>query len=181
MERQPEKFREIVTRHDLVPEVLARAAELALPSWYLTAGRWCQTVRNVVTGRPPAEGSKDYDLFSFDDSDLSWDAENAVIEEGARRFADLPASVEIRNDARVHLWYEDRFGVLCAPYSSTEAAIDSRRLAWGSGWPAEGSGRSTRRTGSRTCSPSSSGPVPATRRRAVTRRKPGADKNNGRS
>lgn len=125
IDRQLEKFRELVTRNELVPEVLLRAADLALPGWYLTAGCLCQTVWNVVTGRPPAEGIKDYDLFYFDDSDLSWDAENAVIEEGARRFGDLPITVEIRNEARVHLWYEDRFGVPCAPYPSSEAAIDS--------------------------------------------------------
>ncbi|GAA0914046.1 hypothetical protein GCM10009557_87570 [Virgisporangium ochraceum] len=46
---------------------------------------------------------------------------------GAARpvFADLPAVVEIRNEARVHLWYEEKFGVACAPYDSTESAIDS--------------------------------------------------------
>ncbi|WP_370940439.1 nucleotidyltransferase family protein [Amycolatopsis sp. cg13] len=49
-------------------------------------------------------------MFYFEDSDLSWEAESSVIEEGARRFGDLPITVEIRNSARVHLWYEDRFG-----------------------------------------------------------------------
>ncbi|WP_260190505.1 nucleotidyltransferase family protein [Actinophytocola gossypii] len=80
---------------------------------------------NVVTDRPPAEGIRDYDLFYFDDSDLGWDAENEVIRAGARLFGDLPVPVEIRNEARVHLWYEDHFGVPCEPYPSTEAAIDS--------------------------------------------------------
>jgi hypothetical protein len=43
----------------------------------------------------------------------------------SRVFRDVPAEVEIRNEARVHLWYEKRFGVPCAPYTSTEQAIDS--------------------------------------------------------
>jgi len=34
---------------------------------------------------------------------------------------------EIRNEARVHLWYEHHFGVPCPPYPSTEATIDSLR------------------------------------------------------
>ncbi|WP_020659834.1 nucleotidyltransferase family protein [Amycolatopsis benzoatilytica] len=122
---QLDVFRATVLRNGLVPEILARAAEFDLPGWYLTAGCLCQTVWNVLTGRPPAEGIKDYDLFYFDDSDLSWEAENSVIEAGAKLFGDLPAAVEIRNEARVHLWYEERFGVPCAPYESTEAAIDS--------------------------------------------------------
>ena len=106
-------------------EVLAHAEKLDLPGWYLTAGCVFQTVWNVVTGRPPTAGIKDYDLFYFDDSDLSWAAENEVIEAGAHIFRDIPATVEIRNEARVHLWYEDHFGVPCPPYTSTEAAIDS--------------------------------------------------------
>jgi hypothetical protein len=104
-------------------EVLARAAVVDLPGWYLTAGCVFQTVWNVVTGRPPATGIRDYDLFYFDDADLSWEAEDKVIRAGT--FDDLPLPVEIRNEARVHLWYEEHFGAPCQPYPSTEAAIDS--------------------------------------------------------
>ncbi|MEU7481027.1 nucleotidyltransferase family protein [Lentzea sp. NPDC042327] len=118
-------LRAVLARNELLVEVLTRAAGLGLPGWYLTAGCVVQTVWNVVTGRPSGEGIKDYDLFYFDDSDLGWAAENEVIEVGARVFGDLPVDVEIRNEARVHLWYEDRFGVPCAPHTSTEAAIDS--------------------------------------------------------
>ena len=66
---------------------------------------------NVVTGQPPESGILDYDLAYFDSSDLSWHAEDAVIQEGGRVFGDLPAPVQIRNQARVHLWYEQKFGV----------------------------------------------------------------------
>ncbi len=118
-------LRAVLARNELLVEVLARAVRLDLPGWYLTAGCVVQTVWNVVTGRPPAAGIKDYDLFYFDDSDLGWDAENEVIRAGEQVFGDLPVVVEIRNEARVHLWYEDRFGVPCAPHTSTEAAIDS--------------------------------------------------------
>ncbi|MDQ1047341.1 hypothetical protein QFZ76_005577 [Streptomyces sp. V4I2] len=30
-------------------------------------------------------------------------------------FAAVPGEVEIRNEARVHLWYEEKFGVPCPP------------------------------------------------------------------
>jgi hypothetical protein len=119
------EFLAALRRNDLLVDVLARAARLDLPGWYLTSGCLFQTVWNVVTGRAPTEGIKDYDLFYFDNTDLSWDAEDAVIRNGTRVFADIPAIVEIRNEARVHLWYEDRFGVPCAPHDSTESAIDS--------------------------------------------------------
>src|SRR4051812_43114526 len=111
VDEQLDALRATLARNTLLMEVLARAAKLDLPGWYLTAGCVFQTVWNVVTDRPPTEGIKDYDLFYFDDSDLSWDAENEVIQTGEDAFSNLPAAVEIRNEARVHLWYEDHFGV----------------------------------------------------------------------
>jgi hypothetical protein len=114
-----------LSHNEVLMEVMSRAAALELPDWYVTAGCLFQTVWNVVTNRPPTSGIKDYDVFYFDSSDLSWDAENQVIEAARHAFADLSADVEIRNEARVHLWYEHKFGVACPPYESTEAAIDS--------------------------------------------------------
>jgi hypothetical protein len=125
VDEQVDALRAALARNELLMEVLVRAAKLDLPDWYLTAGCVFQTVWNVVTGRPPAEGIKDYDLFYFDDSDLNQDAENEVIRAGEDTFADLPVAIDIRNEARVHLWYEDDFGVPCPPDTSTEAAIDS--------------------------------------------------------
>jgi uncharacterized protein len=63
-------------------ELLARAATMDLPDWYLVAGCLYQTVWNTVTGQPPEAGILDYDLAYFDASDLSWDAEDAVIQAG---------------------------------------------------------------------------------------------------
>ena len=125
MDEQIEALRDILSRNTVLTNVLARAAELGLPGWYLTAGCVFQTVWNVVPDRPAADGILDYDLFYFDASDLSWDAEDTVIQAGRAQFADIPATVEIRNEARVHLWYEQKFGVPCQAYPSTEAAIDS--------------------------------------------------------
>jgi uncharacterized protein len=125
LEDQIRLLREALATNPVLIEVLRRAAEFALPGWYLTAGCVIQTVWNAMTGRAPTTGIKDYDLFCFDDSDLSWDAEDAVIQRGNQVFAGVGADVEIRNQARVHLWYPQRFGIPCPAYTSTEAAIDS--------------------------------------------------------
>ncbi|MCX4788281.1 MULTISPECIES: nucleotidyltransferase family protein [unclassified Streptomyces] len=122
---QLDGLRSVLSRNEVLTDVMTRAATLELPGWYVTAGCLFQTVWNVVTGRPPTSGIKDYDIFYFDDTDLSWEAEDAVIKAGQEVFAGLPAEVEIRNEARVHLWYEQKFGVPCPPHDSTEAAIDS--------------------------------------------------------
>jgi hypothetical protein len=123
VDEQLDAFRQMLRGNDVLVEVLDRAAALDLPGWYLTAGCVFQTVWNAVTGRAPTNGIADYDLFYFDATDLSWAAEDAVIRSAA--FAGVAAEVQVRNEARVHLWYEQKFGVPCPPYTSTEAAIDS--------------------------------------------------------
>jgi hypothetical protein len=125
VDEQVAALQRVLSENDVLVDVLTRAASLDLPGWYLTAGCVFQTVWNSVTGRPPTNGIADYDLFYFDATDFSWAAEDAVIQSARQAFAGLPAEVEVRNEARVHLWYEQRFGVPCPPYSSTEAAIDS--------------------------------------------------------
>lgn len=125
VDEQVAALRAVLSRNDALLGVLDRAAALDLPGWYLTAGCVVQTIWNVLTGRPAGEAIRDYDLVYFDQSDLSWDAEDAVIQAGKSAFADVAVDVEIRNEARVHLWYEERFGVPLLPYESTEDAIDS--------------------------------------------------------
>ncbi|GAB3959368.1 nucleotidyltransferase family protein [Actinoallomurus acanthiterrae] len=124
LDEQLAVLKSVLSRNEMLLEVLRGTASLALPGWYVTAGCLFQTVWNVVTDRPPTSGIKDYDVFYFDDGDLSWEAEDAVITAGREVFADLPVEVEIRNEARVHLWYEQKFGVACPPHMSTESAID---------------------------------------------------------
>jgi uncharacterized protein len=118
-------FQRALRQNSALVDVLARAATMDLPGWYLVAGCLYQTVWNVVTGKPAQAGILDYDLAYFDDSDLSWEAEDEVIQAGSKVFAGLPAPVQVRNQARVHLWYEQKFGVACPAHNSTEAAIDT--------------------------------------------------------
>ncbi|HET6504757.1 MAG TPA: nucleotidyltransferase family protein [Amycolatopsis sp.] len=125
LDEQLAALKAVLSRNEVLLEVLDRTAKMALPGWYVTSGCLIQTVWNVVTGREPAGGIKDYDVFYFDDRDLSWEAEDAVIKAGSAVFGEVPAEVEIRNEARVHLWYERRFGVACSPFGSAEAAIDA--------------------------------------------------------
>ena len=81
-----------------------------------------------MSGRSATEGIQDYDLFYFDRSDESYAAEDAVIERAAALFAELTerygVRLEVRNEARVHLWYEQKFGVPGVSFTSTEDAID---------------------------------------------------------
>lgn len=118
-----ERFLGIVLADPTVRAVLDRAPELGVDDCWLTAGLLMQTVWNAVTGRAPGTGIKDADLFYFD-PDTSWAAEDAVIRRGAELFAGVGVPVEIRNEARVHLWYADRFGVPAPPFRDCADAID---------------------------------------------------------
>ena len=125
VDEQLAHFQGALRQNSTLVEVLGRAATMDLPGWYLVAGCLYQTVWNVITGQPARAGILDYDLAYFDDSDLSWEAEDEVIRAGSTVFAGLPSPVQIRNQARVHLWYEQKFGVPCPPHTSIEAAIDT--------------------------------------------------------
>ena len=104
-------------------ECLERIAALDLPGWYLGAGCVTQTVWNAAHGKPPGADVDDHDLVYFDAGDLGEEAENAVVTRAQDAVAGLPVRMDVKNQARVHLWYRQRFGYDIAPYGSTEAAI----------------------------------------------------------
>jgi hypothetical protein len=84
--------------------VLDRMEQLGLSDWWLTAGCIAQSVWNRLYDRAADHGILDYDVIYFD-RDTSWEAEDAVIRATATLFADLPIAVQVRNQARVPLWY----------------------------------------------------------------------------
>src|SRR3984893_7385090 len=105
-------------------QVLSVARHLCLPDWLVFSGAVYQPVLNHLTGRPPDYGIKDYDLGYFDASDLSYEAEDAVIHRVKTAFEEpLRSMVEVRNQARVHLWFEGKFGEPYGPLSCSAAAF----------------------------------------------------------
>jgi hypothetical protein len=103
--------------------MLEVARGLDLPDWLLFSGAVYQPVWNHLTGRPAGHGVKDYDLGYFD-ADTSYEAEDAVIRRVAGAFDPAMASiVEVRNQARVHLWFEGRFGEPYTPLRDTAEAL----------------------------------------------------------
>jgi hypothetical protein len=77
----------------------------------------------VLTNRAVDHGISDYDAFYFD-PDTSWEAEDAVIRKLQARLGHLGVKVEIRNQARVHLWYPDKHGVPYPPLMRATDGID---------------------------------------------------------
>lgn len=104
-------------------QVLTTVRALDLPDWRVFSGAVYQAVWNHQTGRPVGYGIKDYDLGYFD-PDTSWEAEDVVIRRVANAFQPpLRDLVEVRNQARVHLWFHDRFGEPYEPLTRTDEAL----------------------------------------------------------
>ncbi|CCV09946.1 nucleotidyltransferase family protein [Mesorhizobium sp. STM 4661] len=123
LERQRTAFLDVVSADPLLGETLARARALDLPDWLVVSGVLYNSVWNHLTGKPSGYGIRDVDLFYFDESDLSYEAEDGVIARAAPVFAGLPLPVEIRNQARVHLWYPLKFGRTCPRYTSSSHSL----------------------------------------------------------
>jgi hypothetical protein len=128
----------ILRRSAPLMQVLETARSLDLPDWLIFSGAVYQRVLNDLTGRPIDYGIKDYDLGYFDASDISYEAEDVEIRRVAAAFdPPLRELVEVRNQARVHLWFEGKFGEAYSPLSSSAEAITrfvSPLFAVGVGW-----------------------------------------------
>lgn len=97
---------------------------LQLPDAWLVAGCLFQTVWNLRSGRPPQEGIRDHDLFYVDPDDLTEAGERAVQARVDALFGGLGGVVEAKNQARVHLWYQDFFGHACPALRDARDGID---------------------------------------------------------
>ena len=122
-EPSPEALLECARSNPINRALLDRLPSLDLPQCYLVAGCVFQAVWNTLSGRPTDAGVRDYDVFYFDESDLSWEAEDRVIRRAAELCRDLDATIEVRNQARVHLWFNDRFGEHCPQLGSSRESI----------------------------------------------------------
>jgi hypothetical protein len=118
-----ERFLALALKNPVNVAIIDELARLALPDAWLVAGCLTQTVWNVLTGRPLHHGISDYDVFYFD-ADTSWEAEDAAIRKLHAGLGHLGVKVEIRNQARVHLWYPDKHGLPYPPLTGATNGID---------------------------------------------------------
>lgn len=106
-------------------QVLTTARELDLPDWMIFSGAIYQRALNHLTGRDLNYGIKDYDLGYYDAADTSYEAEDVVIKRAAAAFEPpLREMVEVRNQARVHIWFAPKFDETFTPLSCTAEAME---------------------------------------------------------
>ncbi|MNO67008.1 hypothetical protein D3C76_578090 [compost metagenome] len=126
-----------IKNSDLLMEIFEKAQYLELDHYYVGAGCIVQTVWNQLTNRDMNYGIEDVDIVYFNGMDLSEEAEDEVIQKGKGIFKDIPYKIDIKNQARVHLWYGDKFGFEIKPYQSVEDGIGT--------WPTTASSLGVRR------------------------------------
>jgi uncharacterized protein len=107
---QRNRFAAIIRADPGLMHLLTCLRTLDLAQWRLVAGCLYQTVWNALTDRPRGAAIKEYDVIYFDADDLSREAEDAVIRRVATATQDCVGPVQVRNQARVHLWFASRFG-----------------------------------------------------------------------
>ena len=115
----------LMKNKDLV-SILKVLESIGIDNCYVGAGSINQTVFNYYHGYQFNYGIKDYDVVYFDD-DLSYEKEDKVIKVIKNRLGILSNMVDVKNEARVHLWYNEKYQTKREPYSSVEDAIAS----WG--------------------------------------------------
>jgi hypothetical protein len=115
---------EIVRADHGLMHVLKGVRDQALPDWRIFSGAVYQSVWNALTGRPAGYGVRDYDVGYFD-PDTSWDAEDVVTKRVAAAFDEpFRSTVEVRNQARVPIWFPAHFGEPYEPLSGTDEALE---------------------------------------------------------
>jgi len=114
------EFLALALRNPVNEAIAHELFELALPDAWIVAGCLTQSVWNGLTRRSVTHGISDYDIFYFD-PDTSWEAEDAVIGRVQARLGHLGVKIEVRNQARVHLWYPAKHGL---PYPALSRATD---------------------------------------------------------
>lgn len=118
-----DEFLALILQNSVNAAIIDELDRLALPDAWLVSGCLVQTAWNVLTRRAIDHGIADYDVFYFD-PDTSWEAEDEVIRTLHARLSHLGAKIEVRNQARVHLWYPAKHGLPYPPLRSSSEGID---------------------------------------------------------
>src|ERR1700684_1157798 len=113
-------FLTLALRNPVNGAIADELLRLALRDAWSVSGCVVQSTWNALTGRAVDYGINDYDVFYFD-SDTSWQAEDAVIRDLQGRLSHLGVAIEVRNQARVHLWYPEKHGL---PYPALRRSTE---------------------------------------------------------
>lgn len=105
-------------------QIIGAISKLAIANGYIAGGSITQSVWNYIFNQPIGYGFSDVDIVYFD-KDISETKERKTTKEILAAIPNEKYRVDVKNEARVHLWYQNKFGVTIKPYQSTEDAIST--------------------------------------------------------
>jgi len=114
---------EFVMTIDDMPQILAEIDKI--PNAWLGAGAIFQNVWNIMHDYDFNTYIKDIDILYWDDKDLSWESENNYMQSLTQEFSGATIPFDVKNIARIHLWYEERFGIPKTEYFSVQESIST--------------------------------------------------------
>lgn len=131
IQEQLKIFEKIIKKNKKLMSVLKVLEEYAktnpkFKDYYVGAGSVNQTIFNYLSNKEIDYGLKDFDIVYFDE-DISEEAENRIINELTVLLNNIEVEFDIKNEARVHIWYNKKHNTDRKPYTSTEDAISK----WG--------------------------------------------------
>lgn len=120
------KLTEILLGNKNLKIILERLEGYGLENYYVAAGAIGQTFFNYCHGFELESNIGDYDIVYFDE-DISYEKEDKIIKGISELLKDVDVKKDIKNQARVHLWYGKNFGHEIEANKSLEEAISK----WG--------------------------------------------------
>ncbi len=126
LDYQLKLLKKILFKNKDLLNILISLDNLGINNYYVGAGCINQTVFNYYHGYEANYGIEDYDIVYFD-KDTSYESEDIMIKKISKELECINVSLDIKNQARVHLWYEKKFGHKIDKNLSVEDAISK----WG--------------------------------------------------
>ncbi|MBW9324075.1 nucleotidyltransferase family protein [Enterococcus casseliflavus] len=121
---QETELNKILEKDNALYKIIRDVSALGIPNLYVGGGSVTQSVWNHLFSKPIGYGISDVDIVYFD-TDLSLEKERMVLEQIVKTTKQNQYALDVKNEARVHLWYEEEFGFSIPAYTSTEEAIST--------------------------------------------------------
>ena len=125
---QAQHYRDIITSHNWIEDILNQLdyqmKKLNIQDYLLAGGATYQIIWNYLLSLDSHYGLHDIDITYFD-HDLSEPKEAYIAETIRKSLAFQEYDVEIVNQARAHLWYEQIYGFKTRRLVSLEDAVGS--------------------------------------------------------
>ena len=116
---------EIFSSHNHISKLMEYIQkENMIENWYVCGGCIPTITWNHFTGNPLNKYLNDIDLIYYD-TDLSKDKEQEIRERIIENNANIPFEIDLKNQARMHRWLEEKLGHKINQFQSSEEGINN--------------------------------------------------------